>query len=117
MDSRVLFGNSTARRMFAAVALAALAILAFHPVCGAYEFALHQADDCEVCCSALNTDSLVPPAASAIPAGDERAAPDLGILVALVPLAVPRRLHWTLAGASPPLALGSYPRRSARLLR
>jgi hypothetical protein len=117
MDSRVLFGNSTARRMFAAVALAALAILAYHPVCDAYETVFHQADDCELCCSTVDTDSLVPPAASAVPAGDEPAAPDLGILVTLVPPAVPRRLQGSLAGASPPLALGSYSRRSARLLR
>lgn len=117
MDVRVFLSNGTARGAFAALALAALAILAFRPVCDAYEFASQQAEAGEFCCSALDANTPVPPAKSAIPAGGDRGAPDLGILAALIPLAVPRRHQWLPAGASPPLALGSYPRRSARLLR
>ena len=110
-------GNSSARRAFAALALAALAILTFRAVCDAYEFAHNQGQAAEFCCPALGANTPVPPATSAISTGDERGAPDPGILAALVPFAVPHRLHWLPGGVFPPLALGSYPRRSARLLR
>jgi len=117
MRAGVFLRNSIARQAFAALALAALAILAFRPVCDAYEFASQQAEAEELCCSALDANTPVPPAESAIGAGGDRGAPDLGILAALIPDAVPHRVHWLRADDSPPLALGSYPRRSARLLR
>ena len=113
----VLFSHSTVCRTFAALALAALAILAFRPVCDAYAFASQQAEAGQLCCSALDANTPVPPAKSAIPAGGDRGAPNLGILAALIPLAVARRHQWLPAGAFLPLALGSYHRRSARLLR
>ena len=104
-----ILSNNTTRRAFAALALAAFAILAFRPVCDAYGLAdaYHQGEAAEFCCSALGAVTLVPPATSAISAGDDRGALDLGILAALLPLAVPRRVRWPLVGASPPLALGS----------
>ena len=117
MNVSVFLSDSTARRAFAALALAALAILAFRPVCDAYEFAHNQGHATEFCCPALGANTPVPPATSAISTGGDRGAPDLGILAVLIPLAVPHRLHLLPADVSLPLALGSYPRRSARLLR
>jgi hypothetical protein len=117
MDISVFFGNSTARRAFAALALAALAVLVFRPVCDAYELAYHRGESAELCCSALDANMPVPPAKSVFSAGDQRGAPHLGILAALIPNAVPHLVHWLRAGDSLPLAFGSYPRRSARLLR
>ena len=117
MDISVFVGNGTLRRAFATLALAAFVILAYCPACGAHEFAYHPAEAGELCCSALDPDTIVSPATSALPAGDRSGAPDLGVLAALIPLAVPRRHQWLPAGAFSPLALGSYPRRSARLLR
>ena len=117
MNVSVFLSNSSARGAFAALALAALAILAFRPVCDAYQFASPQSEAGEFCCPTLEANTPVPPAKSAIPAGGDRGAPDLGILAVLIPLAVPHRLHLLPADVSLPLALGSYPRRSARLLR
>jgi len=117
MNVGVFLSNSSARGAFAALALAALAILAFRPVCDAVQFAHNQGQAAEFCCPALGANTPVPPATSAISTGGDRGAPDLGVLAALIPLAVAHRVHRLPAGDSAPLALASYPRRSARLLR